>query len=188
MKNIFFNTVISLSLLFTAIICHAVDKIQYKQTAFGISEKEFLKKFKSDNFKCESRRDGKSTFCESTIASYSNQKPTRTWAIFYQNLLYSISIQFEFENKRDAEFKKKEILDSLKDKFGKPLRFKNTADKVNGINLKTDEYIWANADDASLNFMATDADGFTLAKIDMKSLIILERVMNEDKKSKLSDM
>lgn len=179
---------IALSSLLVTINCLAVDKIQYKQAAFGISEKEFLAKFKNDNFKCETTKDGKGRFCESTIASYSNQKPTRTWAFFHQDLLYSVTIHFEYENQVEAKFNKKIILDSLQNKFGKPINIKNSTDKRNGINLKFEGYTWANVDDANLASTITDADGFTLVVINMKSVSIFEKIKKENKNSKLSDM
>lgn len=188
LKFLLKKNVIAISLFLVTINCFAVDKIQYKQTAFGISEKEFLAKFKNDNFKCVTTKDGQSRSCESTIATYSNQKTARTWANFYQNLLYGVTIHFEYENQRDGEFNKKIILDSLKNKFGKPLDTKNSTEKINGISLKNEEYTWANVDDASLVCTITDADGFTFVAVGMRSVSIFEKVKNENKKSKLTDM
>lgn len=138
MMNIFVkNSLIILA--YVASNAHSMEVINYKNTKFGLSEIEFVKKFKNDNFKCESHFVGIGRQCVSKSATYSDSRVEKTTAWFIKDQLISVAIDFTKNNSNPiiSNVEYELILSALEEKYGKTLEIEQ---KRNGDFLETHKW------------------------------------------------
>lgn len=107
---------------------YSIDEISYKGVKFGITENEFSKKFKADNFKCAIHLIGIGKQCESKSATYADMAAEKTAAWFVKDQLISVSIDFTNGDKNPftSSALYSMILNSLQERYGREYEFSKT--------------------------------------------------------------
>lgn len=192
MKNIITKIFIIAIVAFFGSAAYCMEEIQYKGANFGISEDEFIKKFKNDNYICKNSEAINSIrVCETISATYGDIKPKTTMAQFHKNKLYGVNIiinDMDAETPSRINYTKNQLIKSIEEKYEKKLDCKKKSKKIKDYFMNNETCKIQDNKGQQLSISHIYTENAALLSISIHSIEGLKRSNDEYKKNRLSNM